>query len=323
MPETMRRTQRLSALLLLAALLPSCWTRRHASDFESEIVLPVAREHHWTVKGRLANGVRGRFIFDTGSDETLVMKRFVEEHDLELEPVRGAFVIRLWGGAQERVRNFVHLRGLSFHGVRIEDHLAPVIDQPLFVAGVLGMDVMGDWVMLFDARQRQVRLLERGSVRRRLAALYPGLAWEHLPLVLNGSRPYVEVDLPDGRREPFLIDTGSSRTTLPPRLISELGLRRASGWTAAAFEAALRAHLAMREITLDGGGAPDHPTFEGVWPAPIESYRLPYLGIGSLAFSVPVEVLDREGGLLGWDVLAHFPFVVDARARRFWIPRRP
>jgi len=178
-------------------------------------------------------------------------------------------------------------------------------DQPL--AGLLGWDVLGGFVIGFDLRKERVVLgqdLRPEEVLRQLGASSDRV---EIPLQIQANRPCLEARS-GGEELLLMLDTGSDATLLLK-----------SAW-----------------IRL-GGQAPSEGGWEGrsmifgttmVWPLLLPELRLGRYSLSDLEVKVSggrldVEaVLPRIDGLLGMDVLGRFLVVLDGPGQRLFLARR-
>ncbi len=193
-----------SITILLGAilLLTSC----ARSPYEPRIQELQPLEFHvgspWT-KARL-NGVEGYFLIDTGATHTVLAERYAQEAGVIIG--RPDQITTTSGTASVRQARF---RDLNVGGINIAEGNAFVHDLNNIVAprndrmgGILGMDVLANYSMIFD-NQRGIFFLNSGRLP------VPPNHQEH-PIFLDGGIPKIPLRM-DGIDSTWWVrlDTGS------------------------------------------------------------------------------------------------------------------
>jgi len=221
-------------------------------------------------------GVAGDFILDTGAARTLLSADRALAAGFETDAF--AADVRLAGVAASRAP--VAAEGLDLRTWNL----------PTPVAGVIGTDVLGAYVVDVSFAPCRVRLSAPGAAPRLRGA-------RRLPIAWAGGRPTVTAEAFDGERRligPFLIATGANA---PVRLADDL-----AGVT---------------------GGAPPAELYpHGVWLARLPGLRLAGLGRSDLAAGLAKPEPD-VAGVLGPGALAGLRLRFDFPGRRLWIAPSP
>jgi len=217
----MRLTLLAASVVFLTATGPArageaaCW-------FEGGVVVVPAQ----------VAGIAGDFILDTGAPRTLLHETKAQAEGIEATELAGA--VRVAGLA------------LPDRPVGVADLDVRTWNLPTAVAGVIGADVLRDFVVDVSFRPCRVRLSRPGEAPRFGASRVLPLAWE-------AGRPTAPARVSDGARTllgPFVVATGANvavrladdlaavPTAQPPdelypdgRWLAELGSLRFAGRT--------------------------------------------------------------------------------------------
>lgn len=176
-----RLTLLAASAALLAASAPArageavCW-------FEGGVVVAPAE----------VAGIAGDFILDTGAPRTLLHETKAQAEGIEATELSGD----------------VRLAGLSLAArtVGVADLDVRTWNLPTAVVGVIGADVLRDFVVDVSFRPCRVRLSRPGEAPRFRAA-------RALPLAWDGGRPTAPAQVSDGERTlrgPFVLATGAN-----------------------------------------------------------------------------------------------------------------
>jgi hypothetical protein len=213
------------------------------------------------------NGVPGWFLVDSGSSHTLLDRAFVERHSLGARPYETPLPTTRDGQLVGHLHHHA-LASVSIDSCRLGQVDAPLVDLrdiPGSPAGLIGQDLLREWVLVFEPDLARVHwcadehsakaLLEERELRIRGRAPFrwrrgvPVLAW----------RP--------GEGDPVdaILDTGSTRCALPLRTLDGLaaepaGRCRALTITGAITAGAWRVHARgpvgeLRELDVIESGS--------------------------------------------------------------------
>ncbi|MEM8772102.1 MAG: retroviral-like aspartic protease family protein [Pseudomonadota bacterium] len=176
----------------------------YAYTSEGWITIPVS-----------VNGQPGYdFIFDTGATLTVAYDRLAKEQDFQ--PV-GRDPIRVLGLIQSRYLPPYELGEISIGAESLKDHVGVVLpDWPAPLStphGVLGLDFMSRYTVLFDHQRRVISFYERGSLRPakkqwRLIQLNANAYGEDTKGLLQVTARF------RGERVRCLLDIGSASTVI-------------------------------------------------------------------------------------------------------------
>jgi hypothetical protein len=255
----------LSLVLPLSLAAAPALAGEAACRFEAGVVVVPA----------VVAGIAGDYILDTGSARTQV-------HDTRA---------RSEGVAGDVLTGDVRLADVRTAAlpVTVADLDVRTWNLPTAVAGVIGADALGGFVVDVDFRPCRLRLSPPGQA--------PARAGRALDLSWDRGRPTAEASVSDDRHEltgRFVVATGSN---VPIRLADDLA--QAPGATR------------LEEL---------YP--EGVWLARLPQVRF----AGGLGRDVAAGLMKPEGdvaGVLGGSVLAHFRIRFDFPAGRLVVAPAP
>ncbi len=155
------------------------------------------------------------------------------------------------------------------------------------IAGVIGAPILAALTERIDFARREMTFYEPAHAPLHL----PDAAC--LPVQDKNSRYFVDIGAEDGVTTPLLLDTGSLLTTLP---------------------LSFRPHLHPAATTLDGHEMLGSFTLGSEW-------LLPSLRVGTLAEPDVEATVDKEGGVLGLNVLTRFTVFIDFRNHQLLLQR--
>ena len=287
----------------LAAGLAGCgepgvpWTSSTVSlEVGAGVVLPLGDDVVPVVEARL-DGHPVRLLLDTGAEATILRDDLVETLGLPRLPLthevvsrRGAEVARTYEASSRVAR--LELGEAVAHDV--SPLLADLPDFLLDIDGIVGMDVLGQAAVLFDAAAAEVRLLPSGTLGSSLAGVYEAdgeiICW---PWALEeGNRASVRLSFDGGVEFDVVVDTGAGICGFPGWAVDDLGLEAIGTYKS-------------RHI----GGADESELYS------IKSLSFDEVVTGPLR--VDREPDEDETGLLGYEALSQFVFVVDGPERSF------
>lgn len=236
-----------------------------------------------------------RLLIDTGADVTLLDRAFVERMGLDLFAFPIPYSVQKMGRSQV-FEHYSRIERLELGTASIEGLEPFVSDLSHFsfsLDGLLGMDVLAAWAVLFDAAGGEVRLIPSEGVVDELTALYAdGTVFQGLPLTWRGMRPSFSFDFSDGLSRPMVLDTGSKATYLPQGVPAALGLTSLGPNTSQDIAGTLE----------------------------VEMFEMPKLTLGPTAFTHFGALESRkEEGLIGWWQLRLVVFVVDGPAEHLLV----
>lgn len=270
-----------------------------------------------------------RLMLDTGSTGSLLRPEAAQRLGLEpAPPVAGATATDSLGVTRS-IAQFAHMRGLVLGATPFPDFLVPVtpLSDWFPAEGILGMDVLGGNVWIFDVPAARVTLIDESRLDAELAATARRIV-ARVPLRGAFHKPFVTVQLQGTTDIELLLDTGAENTNLPAKTIAALALRDGEPLErrrAAEREARLRESFEKQGVkvtsvttTRTGSSVGLHgvtgPSGAPAW--------LDRLELGGVRFD-DVCVYPRDEGLLGADVLGSVPFVFHGLRREIWVLTAP
>lgn len=171
------------------------------------------RARHLWVKVRVNGGAPEDFLFDTGASVTVLDSAWAAERGLRTAGRMQAAGAGAAGGASFATLDSLQWTNPDGHGIALTGVRVGVLDvngafAPVFwrrLAGVLGYDVLGRFVVVVDYDARTIELHDPATWR-------PSTTEPALPMVMNGTVPALTGRL-DGEAEGlFRLDLGSSGT---------------------------------------------------------------------------------------------------------------
>ena len=296
-----------AAILLLFGLLPACrgeaviWIHGPADTELAAATSLSLHEGPLPVIDVTVDGATGRFLVDTGSQITVLDRNFAEGSGIRTRRISNRVSASTGAGAGEYVfERCAQVRSMTFGAGRARN-LQPLVMEldhlQLGIDGILGMDILGSWILLFDADVAVLRLLLPNDLATSLAKHYsPGTRFTCWPLVEEASLPRITMHTSAGTEYSALIDTGAIFTAIPEAVADEIN-------------PASLGEFSTRRIT----GSANVPRRR------IESFSM-----GETIFSdVDVDVCPPGGGRLGYGIMRRLVFAVDASSRQFCFVFRP
>ncbi len=299
---------------LTVAFVAACGAGAH------EHPLPLSGHDLCTVELRLGAAGASRFVLDTGSQLSFVTPRIAARLGFARSESRRTEIVdstgtRLTSHATAIVPAF-RLGEVSFPAVSVPEF----VPDPRFPAdGILGADTLSGAAWLFDGPAQRVFVTSFDTIEADLDR-FGYRAIGRIPLRIVDDRPWIFVRI-DGRQDlELLLDTGSSSTRLPMQVVESLRLpdateevenarrREAEDLRVALMEAGVRDVRVERrgggEVGVGGEERPDRP------------FAVSSLALGTRTWDhVIVHGSSGTEGLLGRDVLARSPWLLDWRAR--------
>lgn len=292
---------RIRVAALVAALTVACAA-------PAAVPLSYAESGHPTVPATIGGEGPYHFVFDTGAEGSAVYAWFARERGLAPIEGRSATVQGQTGAAAVEL---VPLAGVSVDGRRVERVEAVVLPDRadgVRLPGIVGLDVMGAYVVEFDAPGGRVALHPAGTSARALggkgmkamkAVRLPG-GLLGLPVTINGARGIA------------VLDTGARDTRINWLFARAAGLRadspglRDDGVIQGATNAAVTAKRGIVG-TVELGGIRRAAVSARVVDLPVfDSF-----GVG-----------DRPAMILGMDLLRDVHLVADFPSGTVWMARK-
>jgi predicted aspartyl protease len=288
-------------LFAAAAVLTACPT-------VAEVPLSYAVSGHPTVPALVGRQGPYQFVFDTGAEGTAVYSWFARE--LGLEPMEGK-AETLQGQTGSASAELVRLPALSVDGRSVSNLEAVVLPDradgvPL--PGIIGLDLMGTYVVEFDAPSGRVALHPAGTHATTLGGtsmkatkavrLAGGLLG--IPVAINGARGLA------------VLDTGARDTRINWRFARAAGLHPGS-------------------VTLKDDGAIQGATNNAVAAkrgivGTVELGGIRRKAVSARVVDLPVfqafGVADRPAMILGMDLLKDIHLVADFPNATVWMVQR-
>lgn len=267
------------------------------ADVVAGVRLPV-------IEMELGGRSRQRFLVDSGSETTLVVKTRARELGLGLGTYSGTASTTGSSGTSIETDHYACIDELRLGELRVARCRAVAFDSPVLdqmrLAGILGQDLLRRLVVVVDMQRRKVHFLpasfrqEQITAYLREAKLGSG-AWSCIDA---GYRPcpFFPLTIADLEGEPVQIeiDTGATDTSLPGRVIDALGLRPSG-----------RARLTGVSGTYESA-----------------TYRLEQFGLFGYRLDLDIHRTPLAHGLLGMNVLRHFVVVLDGPGDSLWMHHR-
>jgi len=245
------------------------------------------------------DGVSGRFAVDTGAQVTSLDAAFVARAGLACRSYSGLVNANRADRDALRVERVAEVGRLALGDAVATDVLLQVMDfahMERGYDGILGMDFLGDWALLFDASRRELHLVPGEPVDHLTELFADGTGFHGFHMKGDGRRPTLGFVSRTGEEETsfeMLVDTGATFSGIPKSLAGTYEL-----------EAIARIH--------DVVGTRER-----------EVRRLKSFSLGPFEVSMRATVIDHEVGLLGFEMLKEFVFLVDAPRRQVLLSHRP
>lgn len=260
---------------------------RVVTELKEPLIVPLISKKCPLIHVSIPGYGEGDFIVDTACTHTILDKEFAERCRLPVLEYSGvATVIR------SEIQKFDMKHYTKVPRLVIGEATALDIEPPLLslthirdnLSGIVGQDVINNWILLFDASRDQLHIIPDGSIKEyldaRLARPTELCSYE---LEWSYGRGYITLDI-SGESMNMIIDTGASNTALPKMAVRNLNLKQEGVTT-------------VRHI---GGTLEENRWF------------LNKLEIGNWeCTNLKVDEYTERMGLLGYDVLKLFAFIFD------------
>jgi len=282
--------------------------------------LPLSGDDLCTVELRLGAAGTSRFVLDTGSQLSFVTSRAADRLGFACSESRRTEIVdstgtRLTSQGSAVVPAF-RLGEVSFPAVSVPEF----VPDPRFPAdGILGADMLSRAAWLFDGPAQRVFVTSFDSIEANIGRFGYRIV-SRIPLRIVDGRPWIVVRIDERQDVELLLDTGSSSTRLPMHLVESLRLPDATAETedarrreAEELRVALMA-AGMRDVRVErrGGGE----VGVGGEERPDRPFAVASLALGNRTWEhLVVHGSWGSEGLLGRDVLARFPWLLDWRAQ--------
>jgi hypothetical protein len=252
----------LAACMMLSVSLPAS----PLSNDRSSTVVPyetIAGASCPLVRIRLANGMEGRFLFDTGTNINLISEAMVQRLNLPRHPAIGSDGKPMMIDANKQAEAVdvpIQIGELSFAGSMLimDTQRLHAMSDPT-VDGLIGANTFSKLAVLFDFEHHQVRLYYPGSLSdddlkaTGMNGIVPVLGDADSPFLfrvkarLNGAEDYT-----------LTIDTGIDTAVIPRTVADRLKLKPApmrstmrTAFGPLAVKTAMMQTLAMGQITIN------------------------------------------------------------------------
>ena len=297
----------LGALLFTACATPTPVVKLRGVDTSLELVPDTVPFVRLSLNGT----PEAPFLLDTGAETSLADRGWSARRGLEST---GYFFPRTLQGigwrrhvtarlAETHVElgadgtaDRVTFQLLDLAGLRVpgEDTTRPV--------GLLGVEVFRHVALLFDAPNGVVRVIRPDVLNERLNELYPNTAWTAVPIERTEDLAVVHLTTDNGATARMLLDTGAE-VTVVDRAFAEAALSLPDYRGDEQLAATLRGDAS-------GERSRRHP------------HRLLFgVHLGPRELHFPAVQVDTKRGILGYDVLRTFPWVLVGD--RLYVPIDP
>lgn len=280
-------------MLVLRVAMPAA--ALFATAAGAAVPMSTARTGHVTVPITIDGKGPFDFVIDSGAEGTAVYARFAREQNLHAAQTSERLVGQT-GAADVAV---VPLANVGLDGFVTPNVSAVLLDDRgdgIPLAGIVGLDMLGDKIVTFDFRRRQASLRAAGGLDRGggIAARRMSGGLLAVPVTVNGAQGVA------------VVDTGARETRINRRFAEAAGLAARGGEGGRIFGATNvaidMASAATRTVSFAGVTLRDRS---------IRVVDLPVFGQFGIA--------DRPAMLLGADYLAGRRLVIDFPAARLWI----
>lgn len=297
------RWQRLSLVPVLCALLGCAAARA------GEAPLQRTAAGHLAIEVTLQGSERLLFNVDTGAGATAIYEHARKRMRLVPEP--GARVQMQGAAGAQMVERYrlpllsvagVHARGLLVSG------LPTGISHGLEVTGILGRDVLSQYVVEFDLVRDRLGLHAAGTL--------PDSArgWQAVPFRLRPGVGLVEFTAElGGAKVRSLLDTGARKSFVNWRAAGAAGISPQSPGL-------------VRKLAAGGATAHAFSFHVGSFPdieIGLTRFPDPTLSIADLPVFDALGMGDRPAMIVGLDILGDRRFVIDYPNSRMLLERRP
>jgi len=265
------------------------------------VEVPLLSERDPVIRASIPGKGEGLFIVDTAAEVTFLDESFAERcglpgltFDKEVNATRG----------RERVLELercTRVERLEIGTAAAFDLHPPLVDLTHIredLAGIIGQDILSNWIVLFDPPGGRMLLLPPGDIVKHLELLVePGAALQTMPVSWTDRIPHIEfVNDEGGFVLDMVVDTGATITHLPRSAIDDQKLEQAGSTT-------------INQID----GSEEYTT-----------WRLGKLELGRWQVrNIVVGDSGLPSGLLGYDVLSPFVFIIDGPGEAFHLMRNP
>ncbi len=226
------RIRRLGYLAALAAFSLSTGIATANCQLQQVGALPVEMQGPRPLVWAKVNGVKARFLIDSGAFYSTMSRDAAVRYQLEVTPILGGsfYVGGLGGGAKA---NLVTVKSFEFLGVTLPKVGFLVIDQNVWgeAAGSIGQNLLRISDVEYDLADGIIRFIRPvGCVGQPLAywavsTPYSSIELQYMDVVRSELRAAATIN---GRRIGVLFDTGSSRSILSLQAAERAGITTSS-----------------------------------------------------------------------------------------------
>lgn len=244
------------------------------------------------------------FLVDSGADSTLIDESWATRVGLRVGDYSGTSTISGSGAHTLEISRYAYVTSMRVGELEVQEFFITATDDNTIrdygFGGVIGQDLLGRLVSIFDMENSELHLLP-GELDRDDISTYLGEAklgagtWLAEP-TLYRPRPFLPFAVSgyDGESLEILIDTGADSCSFPAVAIDALALEP------------------LREETYHGiGGGYQGGVFE------MTDFQLAGFQVSFEFHQTPMSY-----GILGMDVLSEFVFLLDPRGEMCWIHHR-
>lgn len=203
------------------------------TEVPGEVVIPLLPGDLPVVHARIDGGPPEEFIVDTAATRTAIRTERAASLGIR-PPAAGTPATIATGTGRARLAGFARIATLKIGAAAAFDLEPWVVDfPPPFLdaverplAGIIGQDLLRNWVVLFDPLRAELRILRPRGVPERLARLFPhGGGFTRHALSWEGGVPLVRLAVRrTGRSARLIVDTGFDGIALSRALVRALGL---------------------------------------------------------------------------------------------------
>ncbi|TXC69152.1 hypothetical protein FSZ31_09525 [Sphingorhabdus soli] len=270
-----------------------------ATAVAAEIPLSFSGSGHVVVPVRINGGDQHLFVFDTGAEGSAVYSRFSSE--AKLESAGREEVVGQTGAASLPLRRIARLEvdGRTFGPVVASE----LPDRPdgAVMAGIIGLDIMGRYLVDFDLSAARLSLLDGVEAEQLIASQGEPVSAR----ILTGGLLAVPVKV-NGVAGWGIIDTGARESRINTKFANLAKVKNDDARAAIMVQGATNTSSSLRPgrtrtIRLLGQELSD---------APIRIADLPVFDAFGLG--------DEPAMIIGADYLGHYRLLIDFPTRRVW-----